>query len=204
MPFSLGQGNISQGSKGHEYGRPFHPTAVEIAAEEAGVFIAMNDRTLDALRSLAERPGTEQEGIVAREKLAALEAKRVGQESANRPLHFYESIPTHFTCPCGMIVPCGSECGSKVRHDSIRKAMRVLFPKGARIYYNYWSGSVNTVGIVVDYPRPTSYNWGWIRIQFEHLKSVRNVPVFSGKGWYISTMPLSPEEAYKWQHCWGY
>lgn len=40
----------------------------------------MKHRTLEALRALAERPGTEAEGIAAREMLARLETKSLGDK----------------------------------------------------------------------------------------------------------------------------
>ena len=97
----------------------------------------MKPRTLEALRALAERPGTAAEGIAAREILARLEAKHLedkpedmgiwsafeaqcsGDISANEFLERLSAwerqqrakpFATHWSCACGLLNPVGGKC----------------------------------------------------------------------------------------------
>jgi len=83
------------------------------------------------------------------------------------------------------------------------------FPKGTRVYYNYWGYKNNTPGTVVGMPRHLPYgtyrhdrahNWECIRIKFDHLKNPRNVPIYSHKGCHLSEEPLDDAEAFELSH----
>lgn len=161
----------------------------------------MSQRRLEALRQLAERPGTDAEGILAREKLRRLEAKGVPLEQHT---FYYQwrrvDIPTHWYCKCGDRLKVGMKCTNTIRHEFIRQQVKEKFPKGATVYYNYWAYYANQRGVVVGYPTPKSAHyetelWCWIRIKFDNLKQSRVVPIHSVKGWHLSTEPLGGERA---------
>jgi hypothetical protein len=152
-------------------------------------------RRLDALRALAERPGTEAEGIVAREMLAKLEAKTeeewpsylnsVLESERPRWSAFADFLKTgkiedldratrFTTCPCGRDNPRDMPCLNEVEHVRINAEIRQMFPVGTRVYYNRWAYAPNEPGVVVGY----SKNWSWLRIKFDKLKTSRAVPVY--------------------------
>ena len=177
-------------------------------------------RRMDALRRLAERPGTEHEGAVA---LAMLERERdkvkeikpedclsaflrgdihvtdfvdMMQRHRGTPEQRYsvEQVDELPTCPCGQRYYHGHKCLALDRHEAIRVDIRNRFPLGSRVYCNRWAYSTNCPGTVVAHVKDPEL-WGWISIRFDHLKSARRVPVISNKGCHLSTRPLKPSEA---------
>jgi hypothetical protein len=61
--------------------------------------------------------------------------------------------------------------------------------RGARVFYNRWAYEANCPGRVVGY----SYDWSWVRIKFDHLKTSRAVPIYQSGKWHLSTEPLDRE-----------
>lgn len=160
----------------------------------------MNARKLQALRNLAERPGTEAEGRLARELLARYEKKQASKSADD---HFADYLRTGSLddlaqavgkrlCDCGSRVKPFGKCYNFRKHAEIRRERETRFPVGTRVYYNRWAYTPNCPGTVVGYSRGDD-SWNWIRIQFDHLKNPRSVPVYSQHGWHISTEPLSPD-----------
>lgn len=155
----------------------------------------MKRRKLQALRNLAERPGTEAEGAVARAMLEKAEAEQRTPEDA-----FADYLHTHSLddladavsrkrCRCGNRHPAFTTCPKTDFHASLDAEKREKFPRGARVHYNYWAYAENCPGNVVGY----SKEWGWIRIKFDHLKHSRSVPIYTPLGWHLSTVPLDRE-----------
>jgi len=154
-----------------------------------------SQRRIEALRNLAERPGTSHEGALAREKLKRLNIKpdaKVEHHSAFIDLHRW---PLVWQCECGKIVKIGEKCDQHVRHEGMRMQTAVRFKKGDRVFYNGWAYKMNCPATVVGMPKPDTNNWGWIRLKFDHLKQARNVPIFWKGGCNLSHQPLSDEEA---------
>jgi hypothetical protein len=167
-----------------------------------------NRRKIEALRRLAERPGTEHEGNVAREMLAKLEGQQSKPEapppSAEELYRMFQSgiidrdavfdgirrrnewdrdnPPTHWKCACGSTIAVGDKCGMGWYHQQIQSEIRTKFAKGDRVFYNYHAYEPNCPGTVAGYckmaPENGSFPWAWIRIKFDHLKSVRAVPIY--------------------------
>jgi hypothetical protein len=152
-------------------------------------------RKLDALRALADRPGTPEEGRLAREILERLESSpepewpaylsaiplyQVGNEVAFRDflrtgsMEDLERATKWKTCPCGLANPQNEKCQNEIEHESIRARIMQMFPRGQRVFYNRWAYAPNCPGVVVGY----SKDWNWVRIKFDHLKSPRSVPVY--------------------------
>lgn len=159
----------------------------------------MSRRKIEALRNLAERPGTEAEGQLAREMLAKIEAKRGNELEGNAWFYFERYLRTQSMddlqmavelrqCDCGERIGMGSKCGRGAVHEAIQSDIRKRFPKGARVYYNYWAYSENCPATVAGYCTKPEL-WGWIRLKFEHLKGVRAVPIYQQR-WHLSTEPV--------------
>lgn len=134
-------------------------------------------RKLEALRNLAERPGTEAEGRLAKELLDRLTAKRADShpqdergiwksfedlcggrattEQFVEVLRRWEQerrsdpLPTSWECACGNRLPIGvNKCPAWMRHLEIQTEIRLRFSKGDRVFYNYWAYSENTPATV--------------------------------------------------------
>lgn len=169
----------------------------------------MNNRKLQALRNLAERPGTESEGKLAREILDRLERKLPEDDSEATRWFWFEkylrtrdmsdlekacSFPNYCDCGASYRTP---KCENLTLHSKIRSQTVELFPKGTRIYYNRWAYEPNSPGIVMGYPRDAERLWNWMRIKFYSLKSARNVPVYSRSGYHVSIEPVNRPELQK-------
>lgn len=139
----------------------------------------MSARKIAALRALAERPGTEAEGAVAREKLAKLMAA-----SPAPPTTIMDSF-------ADTIRSAVDRC---VAREELRAEIQRRFKPGDLVYYNRWAYAANEAGIVKGYPKPTTDNAAWLRIKFDRLKTARNVPIFSEDGWHLSHTPLVASE----------
>lgn len=112
-------------------------------------------KTIEGLRAMAERPGTPNEGEIARMLLERFGVK--------------EWVPLPF-------VP------SK-------------FPRGAVVWYCYWSYRNERGVIACDAPKWIQGQHSmWMRIKFDRLKQPRWVPVTSPLGCHIDTEPLREEE----------
>ena|SRR5258707_8918992 len=144
----------------------------------------MKSRRLQALQNLANRPGTEAEGAVAREMLERHQAKEDPYTLAQRIAHAaYAKVQTDIKS-----------------RDAIAKEIRLRFPKGTRVYYNKWAYRSNSPGVVTGYPRiQFDGSWGWIRIKFDHLKYASAVPIYSSLGWHLSGTPVSGAESLRLQ-----
>jgi hypothetical protein len=157
----------------------------------------MTNRRIEALRALADRPGTEAEGFVAREKLA----RALGARESREPISSYRDFlrtgalddlraavgPKH--CNCGAVYAAFTACPEVERHEQIRREIRAKFPLFSRVYYNCWAYEANCPGVVVRY----GSTWNWIVVKFDHLKKPRPVPIFDGKGWHLSSEPIDAE-----------
>lgn len=110
-----------------------------------------------------------------------------------------QPLPTHWTCSCGVRCQVGCKCSNTVVHDHIQMKIRERFKKGDRVFYNRWAYPKNDPGTVTGYLKPKLENgdhpWAWLNIKFDRLKSSRQVPIVSSKGWHLSHNPLSDAEA---------
>lgn len=184
----------------------------------------MNGRKLEALRNLAERPGTEAEGELARELLKRWEAKieapldegpawalftdllknEVTTEDFLEKLRrriIYERaqpLPNHWECACGAQLAIGDKCNEQLAHLLIQQAIREKFSPGDRVVYNYHAYPDNCPGRVAAYVKLKqsngNYPWAWISVKFDHLKQARQIPIYSAKGWHLSKAPALTSE----------
>lgn len=164
----------------------------------------MDQNTIESLRRLAERPGTEHEGAVAREMLRRLEAKipaeNRGLIPSLRELLKRHGIPDAWTCPCGAVNSVGDgPCAETWKHLDIQTQIRAKFAKGDRVYYNCWAYPRNCPGRFAAYvklkPEIGDYPWAWISVKFDHLKQARQIPIISARGWLLSHEPLEAAAA---------
>lgn len=181
----------------------------------------MKQSTIDALRRLAERPGTEHEGAVARAMLAKFEAKRDSARdddyetayvrfarkeisidefiNAMRKKHTPSNIPTSWECDCGEVLSFGQKCPHWEKHLAIQLEIQARFTKGDRVFYNYWAYPANCPGKVVAYakiaPERGNHPWAWISVRFDHLKNARKIPIYTTRGWHLSHEPVDSVEA---------
>lgn len=153
------------------------------------------NRKLEALRNLAERPGTPAEGEVARRMYERERAKTPRAASSGNWRERW-SIPEEFQCSCGRWynIERDIRCQDTATHERIRSEIRATFPKGTRVFYNYRAYELNSPATVVGYTRDVR-TWGWIRLKFDHLTTIRAVPIRSVRGWHISTDKLPFDEA---------
>lgn len=167
----------------------------------------MNSRKLQALRNLAERPGTEAEGQLAREMLDKLDAKRFADKPADEVAAWKllddlfsnaigtsefidglkrwaeRDIPPEWTCACGRTLRAGDRCEDAARHSAIQAQILENFKRGDRVYYNFHAYTKNCPGFVAAHIKSRrlngTYPWAWISVKFDHLKSARQVPIYS-------------------------
>lgn len=182
----------------------------------------MNSRKLAALRALAERPGTEAEGAVAREMLKRMEAK--GRASSPRSVwdsmdamlsgsmskEDFQEVLRRFAqqrrdepladfrwkCACGLVWQAGQKCKDTEAHAKIQEEIRTRFKRGDSVFYNKWAYSINCHARVTGYcngPENGDYPWAWIGLKFDHLESYRQVPIYTAKGWHLSKDQKFPE-----------
>jgi len=140
----------------------------------------MTNRKLQALRNLAERPGTEAEGALAREILERHETKdgfldkpedereawmsfsdflrsNISTEEYLEKLRRWnerqrrEPIPETWTCPCRVVVAVGLNCTNSMGHLTIQQAIRERFNPGDRVFYNYHAYPPNCLAVVKSY-----------------------------------------------------
>lgn len=76
------------------------------------------------------------------------------------------------------------------------------FPKGTRIFYNYWAYKANAPGTIFGRNPKTVNGEVWLTVKFDHLKNPRSVPVTSNKGCHLSTEPLGAYESDQLIHYW--
>lgn len=161
--------------------------------------MAATHKTIEALRRLAERPGYQTEGALAAQRLGELrKTKPELFSAASSPLISTVFLDIHywrqFQCACGEWYDAFGKCEGHVKHEHIRMTTAVKFKKGMSVFYNCWAYMPNSPAIVVGMPRPALDNWCWIKLQFDHLKSRRNVPIYSNRGCHLSLEPLSKDE----------
>jgi hypothetical protein len=160
-------------------------------------------RKIAAIRALAERPGTVAEGEAARAALKrlGLSATPDQWESFRDYLHsgsrddLSRAVGLK-SCPCGNKHPAFAQCPMVSVHTGIRQEMHRRFPRGQRAYYNEWAYEDNCPCTVAGY----SEAWNWIRVKFDHLKTVRSIPFYSGGRWTLTVLPLTAEEIYSLPH----
>lgn len=164
----------------------------------------MSSRRIEALRNLAERPGTKSEGIVAREMLKRAEAKAPSVQMGGlipslRDLLQRYDIPDLVMCPCGVSRPIfDGPCPDTWSHMEIQTRIRAMFKRGDRVFYNYWAYPPNCPGKItahLNLQRDNgTYPWAWISVKFDHLKNARRIPVLNDKGeWCLTKEPQSTE-----------
>lgn len=158
------------------------------------------ERKIAALRRLAERPGTEAEGIAAR---AALERLGASDLSTADPWELFreflrtgnmdtlwEATKDHHICACGAAYARGTPyCSNLTKHWDIQAEIKRRFPLRTRVYYNKWAYAANNPATVVGYSEKPS-NWNCIRVQFDNLKTTRSIPIFEYDNWHLSTEPI--------------
>ncbi len=163
----------------------------------------MNASTLDSIRRLAERPGTEAEGIVAREMLKKPESKsgsfadklRNGTLKSLDDILREHGVPADVTCPCGKSRKIFSgPCDNYKAHCEIYLKIRATFGRGDRVYYNYWAYPPNCPGKIAAHIPLGSENgtfpWSWCSVKFDHLKSARRIPILNDAGeWCLTKEP---------------
>lgn len=179
----------------------------------------MNQRTLEALRNLAERPGTEAEGKLAREILARFDGGAITDAPADEQdawatfrdylrrdasiddlidvlrrqgrTQTYKPPELWVSCECGGDSrPWNTKCPHLDRQEAIRVDAKKYFPKGTRVYYNKWAYPRNCAGVSTGHQS----EWGWLRVKFDHLKSARDIPIYTAAGWHLTTDPVADSE----------
>jgi hypothetical protein len=169
-------------------------------------------RRLEALRNLAERPGTEHEGIVARAMLKRAEAKAPDlardylenvrafgrgditfSEYLNRT---QQTSPAMWSCPCGDTIYMNGKCLNQFRHLEIQTRIRAVFSRGDRVFYNFHAYPRNCPGKIAAHVKLQqdngTYPWAWVSVKFDHLKSARQIPVLNEKGeWCLTKEALT-------------
>lgn len=154
-----------------------------------------DSRKIAALRALAERPGTDAEGILAREMLVRLESKQNPVEALDAQFERFlqtgniedlGSAVGKSICDCGFIRAVSTTCDNITTHAAIAEEIRQRFPRGARVFYNRWAYAENDPAFVAGY----SKEWNWIRLRFDSRKTPLAVPIYRRGKWHLSTEPL--------------
>jgi len=161
----------------------------------------VTDRKLQALRNLAERPGTEAEGVLAREILERLEAKQTPEEHVWSKFRDFlrsgnlEGLAAatgggDTVCDCGNRHPRLTLCVRLDLHTIVAQEIQDRFQRGARVYYNYWAYPANCPATVTGY---SASSFCSIRLKFDHLKNPRSVRIYRAGRWHLFTQPLDEE-----------
>jgi hypothetical protein len=171
--------------------------------------IQTSDRRLSALRALADRPGTEAEGRLAREILERLEVrdteeyrrwqrKEISLDDLLRSVK-PEPLTREELAFLRYRTDQEREAKEAAQHIEIQKEIRKRFTKGDRVYYNQWAYDANDPGTVTGYLRPKKENgthpWAWINVKLDRLLWPRQLPIWSERGWHLTHEPVSAEEA---------
>ncbi len=152
--------------------------------------MAASARKLQALQNLAERPGTEAEGRVARAMLEKLTGRPYTPQRPAPPPPF--SIPYRpKKAPAAkrtVVLP-------KWYTDPLKRAEKVRqrFPIGSVIYYNARGWPDNTSGYILGHER------AGFRVRVEFSSGIKLVHACSDLGWHLSHNPASPKQARKLQ-----
>ncbi len=179
----------------------------------------MNQSTLDAIRRVAERPGTEHEGEVARAMLAKFKDKitpdipdfdlrietidewvrRMARERTRWDFPDLARAALS-VCPCGSNQVAGT-CLATDLHQQVRQDIASNFKKGDRVFYTHQVYPKNCPATVASQSRMWSsvakknlpdngtWPWGWLCVKFDHLKSTRQIPVIDICGFALSHKP---------------
>lgn len=182
---------------------------------------APSARKLAALRNLAERPGTEAEGKVARamlEKLTGREYAPPRPPAPERPItggrfngevwEFLQPDGTWSTKPAWSTRPAQPRPKAPRKkpappkvpeyfRDKVKLAMKVRqrFPIGTTVYYNAPGWASNSMGTVTGY-RPAGYK---VRVWFDQMGGVKEVDACSSRGWHMTVLPMNEKTAAKMQ-----
>lgn len=161
------------------------------------------NRRIAALQALAERPGTEAEGRVAKEKLAAALAREEKRPARGPWVAFQsylrtkniedleEAVRSAECSICGKFYPRGLACRDAFEHLHDHARLCEQFPRGTRVYYNFWAYPPNCPATVSGYTATI----GWIRLKFDHLKTVRTVPIYASGELRLFTAPINEAAA---------
>lgn len=156
----------------------------------------MSQRTLDALRNLAERPGTEAEGVLARELLERLRGKDADETVVYRRwLRKEISLddllrsmkPAPLTVEEQMAVDLENE---RKRELEIQTEIREKFKIGDQVFYNFRGYKTNHPCEVSGYSRGFL-----IALKCACSMWPRSLTAYSARGWHLSHDPVSNEEA---------
>jgi hypothetical protein len=75
------------------------------------------------------------------------------------------------------------------------------FPRGTRVFYQYWAYENATGAIACDLSKVIQGQI-WMRIKFDHLKQARWVPVTSKRGCHLAQKPFHGDEAILLENLW--
>lgn len=166
---------------------------------------------IEALRRLAERPGTEHEGAVAREMLRKLIDKQFQSEELRKFTHVRDILDNWeawsdarlgtvmATCPCGTdyeMFPNKQSCWNLDKHIAYKIEISKRFPVGSTAYYSCWAYEPNDeCEILRRTPKAASDDWRWVRVKFKRLKTSRTIPIISELGFHLFSEPVSAKRA---------
>ncbi len=136
-------------------------------------------RKIQALQNLAERPGTEAEGRVARAMLEKLTGRAyIPPRPAPAPPKRKPRVPREKAVPK---VP-------EYFADKLKLAMKVRerFPLGATVYYNAFGHDPNHMGTVTGY-EPSGFR---VVVWFADFGKSALVYACSDRGWHLTLKPM--------------
>lgn len=173
--------------------------------DHSGKLCMVSSRKLQALQNLAERPGTEAEGRVARAMLEKLTGRPYSQRerAQSDPFERFDKLWEDLKQKCSTPPPRPRKAPAAKKKaklplwytDPLKRAQKVRerFPIGSVIYYNARGWPINTGGEVLGYER------AGFRVRVEFFSGVQLVHACSDLGWHLSLNPVSPKQAAKLQ-----
>ncbi len=154
-------------------------------------------RKIQALQNLAERPGTEAEGRVAREMLEKLTGKAYSPSppstTAQRPQYYSNDY-------FAKRARDAAESARKARQSPPRKPepsyvgdrlklaieVRERFPIGTKVFYNAPGYPPNASGIVMGFQRAGHC----VTVAFDFDGETAQIPACSSRGWHLTKQKM--------------
>lgn len=159
---------------------------------------------IEALRRLAERPGTEHEGLVARKMLKRLKAKTATKPEPDsvpakyRMAEFWNGgNPVVIQCHCGEMFTSRTPCEQSSRHERIRAEILSRFAVGDRVFFNRYGYLLNAAANIIKVFDKAADKWNSVQLKFEGSGKTKAITVlaYSIYGWHLSKSPLNFTEA---------
>lgn len=145
-------------------------------------------RKIEALQNLADRPGTEHEGRVARAMLEKLTGRPYSPSPPPPPLRAFVPRKPRAAKPPRPPLDFLKDDNARIKYAT---EIRDRFPIGTRVYYNAPRYKRNSPGIV------TGWKGFQVIVIFHDGWGAQRVPPRSARGWHLSKKKMDAKTSAK-------